>query len=167
MGSPDPERRAHPILPSGVAPKRLDGAPPAQVMIKILGGDAMERAQPLFEPAVVTIDVVDMQVRRLWSRTAGFRQDTARNFRLAGEANDRLAAVATELIVRRDHTIKSGRDGSPVEFGQHGIRGPPAPVPRDQDRNLLGGQASLTRLAAAFPWRTRQAGALALERFPE
>src|ERR1019366_2799950 len=167
MGNPDPERRPEPILATGVAPERFDSAPPPEIMVKIFGCDAMEWTKPLFQPAVVSIDVVDVQVWRLRSRAAGLWQDTARDFRFAGEADDRLAAIATKLIVRRDHAIKCGRDGGTVKFRQHRVRRRPVPVTRDQNRNLLGGQASLARLAAALARGTRQAGSLALERFQD
>ena len=43
----------------------FEGAPPSKVVGQVLCGDAVEAVEPLLEAAVVGVDVVDVQVRRL------------------------------------------------------------------------------------------------------
>ena len=37
----------------GIGPERFDGPAPAEIMVKVLGGDAMEWAQPFLQTAMV------------------------------------------------------------------------------------------------------------------
>ena len=134
-------------------------------MVEILGGDAVERAQPFLQPPMVAVYVVDMEVGGLASGAAGRGQDAAGDLRLAGEADDRLAAIAAELVVRGDNTIECGGDRSAVEFGENGIGGQAVSITGDENGDLLLGQASLGRLSAALTGGTRQVRAFALERF--
>jgi hypothetical protein len=48
----------------------FEGAPPAEIVGQVLGGDAVEAVEPLLEATVVGVDVVDVQVRRLRVGTA-------------------------------------------------------------------------------------------------
>ena len=134
-------------------------------MVEILGGDAVERAQPFLQTPMVSVDVVDMQVRGLAPGAAGRGQDAAGDLCLAGEADDRLAAIAAELVVRGDDTIECGADRSAVEFGENGIGGQAVSITGDENGDLLLGQASLGRLPAALTGGTRQVRPFALERF--
>ena len=127
-------------------------------MVEILGGDAMERAQPFFQTAMVSVDVVDMQVGGLAPGAAGRGQDAAGDLCLAGEADDRLAAIAAELVVRGDNTIECGGDRSAVEFGENGIGGQAVSITGDENGDLLLGQV-------AFPPRLR-AGRGRFDRLP-
>jgi len=136
-------------------------------MVKVLGRDAMEWTQPFLQAAVITVDVVDVKIGCFRPGTARLWQNAARDFRLAGEADDRLAAIAAELVFRRDDTAERSRHRGTVAFGQHGIGGLSQPVTRDQHRNLLRGQTSCLRHTAALVRRARQAGALALKRFQD
>ena len=62
-----------PILPLWVASEGFHPPAPAEIVIKIRGGDAMEWPQPFLQSAVVTIDVVDMKVRCFRPRSAWLR----------------------------------------------------------------------------------------------
>jgi hypothetical protein len=42
----------------------FEGAPPAEIVGQVLGGDAVEAGEPLLEAAVVGVDVIDVEVRR-------------------------------------------------------------------------------------------------------
>jgi hypothetical protein len=99
-------------LSLGVVAKRLDDPAPAEVMVKIIRGDAVEWTQPYLQTAMVAVDIVDVETGGFRSGATWFRQDAAGDFRLAGEADDRLAAIATELVVRRDNTAKRGNPKS-------------------------------------------------------
>ena len=136
-------------------------------MVKVLSRDATEWSQPFLQAAVITVDVVDVKIGGFRSGTARLRQNAARDFRLAGKADDRLAAIAAELVVRRDDTAERGRNRGAVTFGQHGIGGLTQSVTRNQHRDLFRGQASCLRHTAALMRRPRQGGAPALERFQD
>jgi len=97
-------------LPPDIGPERFDGPAPTKVVTKILGGDTVEWTQPFLQTAMVAVDVVEMEIRRFRSRATGCRQNTAGDLGLAGEADDRLATIAAELVVRRDHTTERGGD---------------------------------------------------------
>ena len=43
----------------------FESAAPSEMVWQVLGGDAVEAVEPLFEAAVVGVDVVDVQVGRL------------------------------------------------------------------------------------------------------
>ena len=81
-----------------VLAQRFQGPAPAKIIRQVFGGDAMEAAQPLFQAAVVGIDVVEVKIRRLWVGLARHRQDVSRDPSPPRKSNDRRAAIAAELI---------------------------------------------------------------------
>src|SRR5271155_1144537 len=62
---PHADRAEDPVLQGGLASPCFQGSSPSQVVRQIFGGHAMEAAHPFVEPAVIGIDVVDMDPRRL------------------------------------------------------------------------------------------------------
>src|SRR3954451_14359931 len=162
---PQADRTEDPVLRLGLRPECFQGPAPAQIVGEIFGGDTMEAAHPFFEPSVIGIDVVDVKIGHLRAGLARGRQDVERDRSLEGEGNDGGAAIAAELVGGRDDTTKGGRDGRPVQLGQHRIDRGAAAVSRDDDRTLFGGEAPLGRLAASLARSTRNAGPLALEGF--
>ena len=107
-------------------------------MVEIFGRDSMEGAQPFLETTVIAVDVVDMQVGSLRPRLTGRGQDLARNVCFAGETDDRLAAIAAQLIVRCDDVPQGGCDRGPVQLGKNSVGGGTAAVAGDKDGDLLG-----------------------------
>ena len=69
---------------------------------------------------------------------------------LAGESRDRLAAVADEMIARRDDFGKRGAYGSPVDLGQDRIEGRALPVAGDENGNVVLMKAGVPGRPAAF-----------------
>jgi hypothetical protein len=53
-----------PGLRSEVVSPGFEGAPPAQIVRQVSGGDAVEAIEPPLEAAVVGVDVVDVQMKR-------------------------------------------------------------------------------------------------------
>ena len=144
-------------------PERFNDPAPAEIVLQVLGRHAMERAQLFLQATVVTIDVVDMKIGRFRSGAAWLRQDAAGDFRLAGKTDDRLAAIAAELVVRRDDMAKRGRDRGSVAFGQYRIGGLSEPVTCHQNRDLLCRQRAGFCHATALVCGPRQTRTLALE----
>ena len=72
----------------------FEGAPPTEIVGQVFGGDAIEAVEPLLEAAVVGVDVVDVEVRRLGDRLSRRRHGVERNPGSAGESGDRLPAVS-------------------------------------------------------------------------
>src|SRR3954468_17138461 len=101
----DSQCGAEPALLFAVLAERFEAAAPSQIAVEILCCDTMERAQPFLQAAMVGIDVVDMQVGRFRSRTTRLWQNTTGDRLPAGEADDRLAAVAAELVVDTHHAF--------------------------------------------------------------
>lgn len=131
----------------------FEGAPPAEIVGQVLGGDAVEAAEPLLEAAVVGVDVVDVQVRRRRRRLSRRGHRVEWNPGSAGEGGDRLAAVADEMIARRDDAGEGGPDRSAVDLRQDGVEGRPLPVAGDEDRNVILIKASMPGRSAAFARR--------------
>ena len=57
----------------------LERAAPAEVVRQVLGRDAMEAAQPFLQPRMISIDVVEVEIGRVWVRLARSRQDMRRD----------------------------------------------------------------------------------------
>ena len=95
-----PDGTAQPRLGLSGGTQGLYGPTPSKVIVEIFGGDAMERAQPFLEATVIAVDVVDVEIGcpRPWP--AGRWKDVAGDFCLACEGDDRLAAIATQLVER-------------------------------------------------------------------
>src|SRR5208282_5995249 len=64
-------------LRPGDGPEGFDSPAPAEVMVKVSGGHAVEGTQPFLEAAVIAVDAVDVEIGSLRSRTAGEWQDVA------------------------------------------------------------------------------------------
>src|SRR6201995_1026744 len=107
-------------------------------MVERPGRDTMEGTQPFLETTVIAVDVVDMQVGSLRPRPTGRGQDLARNVCLAGETDDRLAALAAQLIVRCDDAPQGGGDRGPGQLGKNRVGGGTASVAGAKDGDLLG-----------------------------
>ena len=84
-----------PALWRGLIPPGFESAPPAKIVGQVLGGDAVEAIEPLLEAAVIGVDVVDVQVRRLGGRLARRGHGVKGDFGFAGEGDDRLPASPT------------------------------------------------------------------------
>ena len=143
----------------------FEGAAPAEVAWQVLGGDAVEAIEPLLEAAVIGVDVVDVQVRRLGSWLSRRGHSVEGNAGSAGEGCQRLAAIADEMICGRNDAGQRGGDRGVVVLRQYSVEGRTFPVAGDEDGNVVligarmpGRSASLTRLA-------RQVGLAALEGF--
>ena len=141
----------------------FEGASPAEVAGQVLGGDAVEATEPLFEAAVIGVDVVDVEVRRFGRRFSGRGHGVERDAGFAGESRDRPAAVADQMVARRDDSGKRGAYGSPVDLRQDGVEGRTLPVAGDEDRNIVLIGSRMPGLAAPFTRGARQVGPPAFE----
>ena len=68
----------------------------------------------------------------------------------AGQSGDRLAAVADEMIDRRDNSGKRGAYGSPVDLRQDRVEGGALPVAGDKDGNVVLVKARMPGRSASF-----------------
>ena len=101
----------------------FESAPPTEIIGQVLGGDAVEAVEPLLETAVVGVDVVDVQVRRGACWLSRRRHGMERNPGFASESGDRLAAIADEMIARRDDSGEGEAHRSAVDLGQDRVEG--------------------------------------------
>ena len=100
-------------------------------------GDAVEAVEPLLETAVIGVDVVDVQVRRRGGRLSRRRHGVEGNPGSTGESGDRLAAIADEMIARRDDSGEGEAHRSAVDLGQDRVEGGAVPVAGDKDGNVV------------------------------
>src|SRR5271166_2457421 len=142
----------------------LQGPTPAKIVRQVFRRDAMEATQPFFQPAMVGIDVVEMEIRRLGVWFTRHRQDMGWDRSPPRKGNDRGAAITTELVGRGDHAAQRRGDGDAVQSRQHRIRGGAFAVARNDHRNLFSGQATFGRFATSLARLSRHARSLALER---
>ena len=118
--------------------------------------------------AVIGVGVVDVQVRRRGCRLSRRWHGVEGNPGSAGESGDRLAAIADEMIARRDDSGEGEAHRSAVDLRQDRVEGGAVPVAGDKDGNVVvlikarmpGHSAALSRLS-------RQVGPAALEGFED
>ena len=110
----------------------------------------MKASQPLLQSAMVGINVVEVEIRRLRVWFAGRRQNVCGDPGAAREGGNRRAAVAAEVVGRGDAAAEGRGDRHTVQFRQHRIRGCSLPVARDDHRDLFVG-ADRPRLADLPP----------------
>src|SRR5271165_2458334 len=156
-----------PVLWSGLVGPGFERASPAEIVWQVLGGDAVETAEPLLEAAVVGVDVVDVQVGRLRGRFSRRGHGMKRYFGFAGEGGDRPASVADQVVFACDNASQRRADRSAVGLRQDGVESRPHPVAGHQNGNVVligsrtpGRPAALARLA-------RQSGPPALAGFED
>ena len=81
----------------------------------------------------------------------------------AGEAGDRQAAVADEVIGRRDASGQRRADGGARDLRQNGVEGRALPVAGDEDGNIVLIGPGMPRRSAALTRLARQIGPTALK----
>ena len=114
---------------------------------------------------MIGVDVVDVQMRRLGGRFARRGHGVEGDAGSAGEGGDRPAAVADQMVARRDDSGKRGAYGSPVDLGQDGVEGRTLPVASDEDGDIVLIGPRMPGLAAPFTRCARQVGPPAFEGF--
>ena len=93
-----------------------------------------------------------MWMRRRGCRLSRRRHGVEGNPGSAGESGDRLAAIADEMIARRDNSRQGEAYRSAVDLRQDCIEGGAVPVARDKDGNVVLIKA---RMLVAVPPRFR------------
>jgi hypothetical protein len=141
-GSVDPVER------QGVVSPGFEGSSPSEVVRQVLRGDAVEAVEPLLQAAVVGVDVIDVQMRRLGRRLSRRRHGVEGNAGPAGEAGDWKAAVADQMIDGRNDPGKRRANGGAGDLRQDRIEGCALPVARDQDGNAVLISTRMPGLAA-------------------
>ncbi len=102
---PENDRGGGSSLPEG-----FQRPPPTEIVRQVLGGDAVEAAQPFLQSAVLGVDVVEVVVRRQWVWLARPRQDMRDDLGPPREGDDGTAAVAAERVGLGDDAIQSRSD---------------------------------------------------------
>src|SRR5277367_1157813 len=99
-----------------IASQCLQRAAPAEIVWQVFRRHAVEAAQPFLQPAMVSVDVVEVVIRRLARWFAGLRQDMRGNTGPARECNDRRAAVAAEFIGWRNNAAQGRGNRYAIQF---------------------------------------------------
>ena len=85
----------------------------------------------------------------------------------AGEGGDRPAAVADQMVARRDDSGKRCAYGSPVDLRQDRVEGRALPVAGDENRDIVLIGTRMTGRSAPLARLSRQIGPAALEGFED
>ena len=85
----------------------------------------------------------------------------------AGESGDRLAAIADEMIARRDDAGEGEAHRSAVDLRQDRIEGGAVPVAGDENGNVVLMKAGMPGRSTSFARLSRQIGPAALEGFED
>ena len=85
---------------------------------------------------MIGVDVVDVQVRRRRERLTRRRHGVEGNPGSTGKSGDRLAAIADEMIARRDNSGEGEAHRSAVDLSQDRVEGGAVPVAGDKDGNV-------------------------------
>jgi len=145
----------------------FESAAPSEIVWQVLGGDAVEAVEPLFEAAVVGVDVVDVQMGRFRGWLSWREHRVERNPGSAGEGGDWPAAVADQMVVLCDDAGKRSSYGSTVDLRQDRVEGRALPIAGDENGNIVLIGPRMPGLAASFARRARQIGPSALEGFED
>jgi hypothetical protein len=143
----------------------FERAPPSEMARQVHGGDAVEARH-------LHINNVNAYHSRL-KQMAQPRREPAlpakarheRGCRRGCEAGDRPAAVADQMIGRRDDSGQRRPDGGTGDLRQDRIEGRALPVASDEDGNAVLISSRVPGLAASPARRARKVGPSALDRF--
>ena len=131
-----------------------------------MGGNAVEARHPTLEPAVVGVDVLDVE-GLVDHADAGAEVDGGvGNVGGLGKAAVDRGAIGAQHRIGVHEGPEHGRHGRGVGLWQYRVRGARAAVAHDQHGDLLVRQAALRGRTAALTRRARQM-ALALVGFEE
>ena len=143
----------------------LHRSAPAQVVRKVLGGDAVEAPEPFLQSAMVDVHVVDVIFRRLGLRIARRGQDMDIELGAPRERRDGRSSIAAK-VRRRGHDAAERRgEADRVEPRQDRVEHGAGAVARNDDGDLFFRQAALDGFASPFARGSRETFMLALERF--
>ena len=125
----------------------FEHAPPAQIILQVLGGYAVEAMHPAFEAAVVGIDVLDMEdtVDDAWAvldveRSVGNPGGASKGGINAGTVGAQNRLLIDQRPECRDHVCR-------IEFFQFEVSGLPTAIAYHEDRNLFSAEAALAGYA--------------------
>ena len=128
---------------------------PAQVVVEILGGDAVEAAQPGFQATVVGIDVLDVEDAFEHPNALLYVQRSVRYAGHAGEGFVGVGPVRAKNRIGIDQRPEHGDDMRCIEPLQAKVGRLAAAIPNHQDGNLVGAGASCPSDTAASASRPR------------
>lgn len=139
----------------------LKRAAPAEVVRQVLGGDTMEAAQPFLEPSMICLDIVEVEIGRVWVRLAGCRQDMCRI--PARRANATIALLPSQQNALAGVTTPSRAAAIEARFSLGNTMSVVAPW---RSHVMITGICSADRLRfAALPSRLRALHGM-LDRLP-
>jgi len=104
-------------------------------------------------------------VRRRRRRLSRRRDDVERDPGSASESGDRLAAIADEMIARRDDSGQGEAHRSAVDLRQDRVEGGAVAVAGDENGNVVLVKARMPSRSASLARPARQIGPAPLEGF--
>jgi len=145
----------------------LDKSSPAEIVGKVMCGDAVETAHPFLESAIVGIDVLNMVNPGNNTNTSGQVNRTMSDADFPCGGSQSLAAIRAENGILRQNGLEGCTDVLLVGLDQHEVGCATGPIPADQHGNLFVRQTALRCLTAPLAGCTRHPALLAFERFEE
>jgi hypothetical protein len=113
---------------------------------------AVEAAHPALQPAVVGVDILDVERTVAHPQAAGDVDRLVVQPLLGGKAGVSLGAVGAEHGIWRHRRAQRRRDRLRARVGPHGINGVTRAVAGDQGRDLLRRETPLAGWLATAAW---------------
>jgi hypothetical protein len=144
----------------------LEGSKPAQVVLQVAGGHAVEFPYPCFEPTVIRIDVLNMP-RTVHTDTCREVDSVMLNTQFSGRCAKRLAAIRAEDYILRYEGFQSIHQRRRVDASQNAIHRRTGAITGDQNGHLFMAHPRLARSAATLSGLAVEPTASSLEREQE
>ena len=159
-GAEEIGRRNIPIMP-------LNQATPGQIVAQVVGGDAVEAAQPFFQAAIVGIDVLDMINAGDDTLTSGQIDRAVGDAHCFRHCRQRLLSVGAQNDIGCQKWLERSADMRLVGLLQDEVGGVSRAIPADQNSGLFCGQPALAGFAAPLAGCPTQALSSAFLRLKE
>ena len=135
----------------------VHAAEPAQVVVQVVGGNAVKAMEPLLEAAVIGIDVLDVNGALDMHACAGIDSVVGNSGVLRKVAVGRIAVAHQQRILGQDRLQCAAQLGfAHLPGSRDPVQGLPGAVSGHQNADQFAGQTRFARLATATARRAVQ-----------
>ena len=126
-------------------------SPPTQIAIQIPSGHSFKSLHPSLQPAVVGIDVLDMENPLLHSDASLDIHSLVGNSSILCHSLEGFAPVGAQESILPKHRLKGGPEMLRINSIKNSIKGLTIAIPSNQNGNLLIRKALVLPLFLPFP----------------
>ncbi len=130
--------------------------PPTQIAIQIPSGHSIESLHPSLQPAVVGIDVLDMENPFLHPDASLDIHGLMGNSGILCHSLEGFAPVGAQESILPKHRLKGAPEMLRINSIKNRIKGLTIAIPGNQNGNLLNGKPWFCRFSSPFPSWPRQ-----------